>query len=169
MTHTAVSETTGTPSVERDIAQLSNLGSYVTLFGLVLVFGWIGAMKFTAYEASAVEGLVASSPLLSWLYKILDQTGAANLIGVIEIATAALLAFRPWSPHAGAAGAALAAATTAVTFSFLLTAPVWEASLGGFPALSVVPGQFLLKDVVLFGAALWILGDCLSELRRHRT
>jgi uncharacterized membrane protein YkgB len=36
---------------------------------LVLVLGWIGAMKFTAYEATGIQGLVASSPLMSWLYK----------------------------------------------------------------------------------------------------
>jgi uncharacterized membrane protein YkgB len=44
--------------------------------------------------------------------------------------------------------------------SFLLTTPgVWEASAGGFPALSVVPGQFLAKDFVLFGGAVWLSGD----------
>ena len=143
--------------------ELSRVGSTVTLYGLVLVFAWIGAMKFTTYEAAAIEGLVASSPLLAWLYDIFDQRGVANLIGAIEITAAVLLALRPWSALAGAAGAALVAATTAVTVTFLLTAPVWEASLGGFPALSVVPGQFLIKDVVLFGAALWILGDALRE------
>ncbi len=121
-------------------------------------------MKFTAYEAGAIEGLIASSPLLSWLYGIFDQRGAANLIGTVEITAAVLLAFRPWSALAGVAGAALAAATTAVTLTFLVTAPVWEASLGGFPALTVVPGQFLIKDTVLFGAALWILGDALQDL-----
>ena len=143
---------------------VSRVGFYVPLYALVLVFGWIGAMKFTAYEAGAIEGLVASSPLLSWLYSIFDQRGAANLIGVIEITTAALLALRPWSVIAGAAGALVVMATTAVTLTFLLTAPGWEASIGGFPALSVVPGQFIIKDTVLFGAALWILGDTLREL-----
>ncbi len=46
------------------------------------------------------------------------------------------------------------------TLSFLLTTPgVWEASAGGFPALSVVPGQFLIKDVVLLGASLWMFSQ----------
>ena len=46
------------------------------------------------------------------------------------------------------------------TLSFLLTTPgVWEASAGGFPALSVVPGQFLAKDFVLFGASLRLFGE----------
>jgi uncharacterized membrane protein YkgB len=149
-------------------ADISRVGRYVTLYGLVLVFAWIGAMKFTAYEAGAIEGLVASSPFLSWLYAILDQRGVANLIGVVEITAAALLASRPWSAIAGAIGALLVAATTAVTLTFLFTAPGWEPSLGGFPALSVVPGQFLIKDAVLLGAALWLLGDTLRDIRGAR-
>lgn len=147
---------------------ISRIGSYATLYSLVLVFGWIGAMKFTSYEAGAIEGLIASSPFLSWLYGIFDQRGAANLIGIIEIMAAALLAVRPWSAIAGAVGAALIAATTAVTLTFLFTAPGWEPSLGGFPALSVVPGQFLLKDTVLFGAALWVLGNILQDIGATR-
>jgi uncharacterized membrane protein YkgB len=149
-------------------ADLLRVGHHITLYGLVLVFGWIGLMKFTAYEAAAIEGLVLSSPLLSWLYLVLEQQGAANLIGVIEVTAAAALAVRPWSALAGAAGAGVMAAITAVTLTFLLTAPVWEASLGGFPALSVVPGQFLVKDAVLLGAALWLLGDALRDIASGR-
>ena len=50
------------------------------------------------------------------------------------------------------------------TLSFLFSTPGWEPSLGGFPALSVVPGQFVLKDVVLLGGAVWLLGDILQDL-----
>jgi hypothetical protein len=32
----------------------------------------------------------------------------------------------------------------------------------GFPVLSVLPGQFLLKDLVLVSASLWTLGDSLG-------
>ncbi|MFK7967190.1 MAG: DUF417 family protein, partial [Burkholderiaceae bacterium] len=59
-------------------------------------------------------------------------------------------------------GAAAAVVTFTVTASFLVTAPVWEASLGGFPALSVVPGQFLLKDIILLAAAISLLGRALQ-------
>jgi uncharacterized membrane protein YkgB len=45
----------------------------------------------------------------------------------------------------------------------LSTPPVWESSLGGFPALSVAPGQFLLKDLVLLGASIWTLGEALTD------
>ena len=139
-------------------------GLRLTLAG---VLGWIGAMKFTAYEAGAIEGLVASSPLTSWLYDFLSLQGAANLIGGIEIATALLIVVGTRIPQAAVAGALGAIATLVVTLSFLFTAPGWEPSLGGFPALSVVPGQFLLKDSVLLAAAVWLLGDALSRVRQR--
>jgi len=51
------------------------------------------------------------------------------------------------------------------TLSFLLSTPgVIETSLG-FPALSAMPGQFLIKDVVLLGAALWTVGEALRSVR----
>lgn len=31
--------------------------------------------------------------------------------------------------------------------------------------LSVLPGQFLLKDLVLLGASLWTLGDSLAAIK----
>ena len=148
-----------------DTGAIERFGRYATLYGLALVFLWIGGMKFTAYEANAIKGLVVSSPLMSWLYGVLDVRGVANLIGTAEIATGILLVLRPWNAIAGAIGGLLAAATTAVTLTFLFSAPGWEASLGGFPYLSVVPGQFLLKDVVLFGAGMTVFGSALKEIQ----
>jgi reactive chlorine resistance protein C len=52
------------------------------------------------------------------------------------------------------------------TLSFLLTTPGWESSLGGFPALSTSPGQFLIKDVVLLGVALHTAGEAMLHTRR---
>ena len=57
-------------------------------------------------------------------------------------------------------GNALAIGMFLTTLSFLLTTPgVWEESAGGFPALSVAPGQFLIKDLVLLGASIWSFGE----------
>jgi reactive chlorine resistance protein C len=39
-------------------------------YGLALVIGWIGALKFTSYEAQGIQPLVANRPLMSWLYDI---------------------------------------------------------------------------------------------------
>ena len=57
-------------------------------------------MKFTGYEAGAIEGLVASSPFLSWLYAIGSVQGVSNLIGLIELAIAGALALGPWNRKA---------------------------------------------------------------------
>ncbi|MBT1445387.1 YkgB family protein [Shewanella sp. JM162201] len=130
-------------------------------YSIVIVLGWIGAMKFTGYEAGAIEGLVASSPLTSWLYGILSLQATSNLIGTIEVATALALLLAPLHRSIAIVGAASAALTFAVTSSFLLSAPITEPSLGGFPAISVVPGQFLLKDLVLLAAAISLLGKAL--------
>ncbi len=58
------------------------------------------------------------------------------------------------------------------TISFLFSAPGWEPSLGGFPALSASVGQFLVKDVVLLGAAIWTCGEAysanLTQLRESK-
>ena len=143
--------------------QVSALGEHAVLFSIALVLVWIGAMKFTAYEAGAIEGLIASSPLVSWLYSVLSLQGASNLIGTIEIATAITLLAGLRYKWAAIVGALAAIGTFTFTLSFLFTAPGWEASLGGFPALSVVPGQFLLKDAVLLAAAISLLGKALNR------
>lgn len=132
-------------------------------FSIVIVLGWIGAMKFTGYEAGAIEGLVASSPLTSWLYSVFSLQAASNLIGTVEVATALALLLAPLHRTIAVAGAASAVLTFAVTSSFLLSAPITEPSLGGFPAISVVPGQFLLKDLVLLAAAVSLLGKALTK------
>jgi len=41
--------------------------------------------------------------------------------------------------------------------------PGWEPQLGGFPALSSA-GGFLVKDLILLGAALWSLGESLTAV-----
>ncbi len=142
---------------------LNNISQHAMRFSVVIVLGWIGAMKFTAYEAGAIEGLVASSPFISWMYNVLSVQGVSNLIGTIEIIIAGLLVYGMRNRVAGVAGALGAIGTFALTSTFLLSAPGWEASLGGFPALSVVPGQFLLKDLVLLAVSIHLLAQSLSK------
>ncbi|MGL6096557.1 MAG: DUF417 family protein [Fimbriiglobus sp.] len=56
----------------------------------------------------------------------------------------------------------MAAGMFLTTLSFLVTTPGWEPSLGGFPAVSAMPGQFVLKDIVLLGVAIWTAGEALA-------
>ena len=152
--------------VEMDILKnqgtvIQRVGEFLLRYGLVIVLGWIGAMKFTAYEAEGIKALVATSPLMSWMYKFLSMQATSNVIGVAEISAALLIAIRPLSARLSAIGSVLAVFTFLTTLTFLFSLPGWEQSLGGFPALSG-SGGFLLKDTVLLGAALFTLGDSLT-------
>ena len=139
-----------------------NIGGFLLRYGLVLVLGWIGAMKFTTYEAKGIEGLIKTSPLMSWLYNFLSLQATSNLIGVTELLAAVLIAIKPLSSKLSVVGSVLAICTFLSTLTFLFSLPGWEKSLGGFPALSG-SGGFLLKDVVLLGAALFTLGESLDQ------
>lgn len=121
-------------------------------------------MKFTGYEAMGIQPLVAHSPLVSWMYDVLSVRSFSARLGIVEIGTAALIALRRLSPIASALGGLLAIGLFLTTLSFLFSTPGWEPSLGGFPALSAMPGQFLLKDVVLLGASVWVLGESLNAM-----
>ena len=93
--------------------------------------------------------------------------GFSSLLGVVEIAIGVLIALRPVWPLGSAVGSGLAVGMFLTTLSFLVTTPGWEPSLGGFPALSAMPGQFLLKDVVLLGVALFTAGEALGAAQSH--
>jgi reactive chlorine resistance protein C len=148
------------------------LGAFFIRYGLVLVLGWIGAMKFTTYEAEGIKTLVQTSPFMSWMYKVFSLQATSNVIGIAELTAAALIAIRPLAPKLSAVGSVLAVLTFLTTLTFLFSLPGWEKSLGGFPALSG-SGGFLLKDTVLLGAAFFTLGDSLAsekrDLRSRRT
>jgi uncharacterized membrane protein YkgB len=135
------------------------LGRHTARYGLVLALFGIGGMKSTAYEAEGISGFVSNSPLMRWAYSVFSIRGFSALLGITEIGIALLIASRPFSARGALVGSGLAVGMFLTTLSFLTTPGVWEASAGGFPALSVVPGQFLAKDFVLFGASLRLFGD----------
>jgi uncharacterized membrane protein YkgB len=142
-------------------------GRQLARYGLVVVVGWIGFMKFTAYEAEGISTYVANSPLMSWVYGFMSHRGFSAVLGVVELTVAILIAARPFSPRACVVGSALGVVMFLTTLSFLVTTPgVWEPSAGGFPALSGFPGQFLIKDLGLLGIALWSLGDAWQASER---
>lgn len=131
-------------------------------WALVIVFVWIGGMKFTAYEAAGIAPLIKFSPLMSWLHQVFGVQGASNFVGIMELVTASALIVGARKRLFSIIGAAMSSATFATTLTFMLTTPgVFEPSAGGFPALSAMPGQFLLKDVVLLAASLVLLFNAL--------
>jgi uncharacterized membrane protein YkgB len=140
---------------------LTEIGVIAIRYGLVLVLLWIGGMKFTQVEAEGIKPLAENSPFTGWLYKVMSVTGVAKLIGVIELITGLLIALRPVAPAWSGVGSLMAIITFLITLSYIFTTPGWEENLG-FPALSVTPGQFLLKDVVLLGVAIWTAGEAFA-------
>lgn len=146
-------------------AQLERVGTFLLRYSLVLIFLWIGLLKFTEYEAKGIEPLLANSPLWSGLLSALGLRTLANLIGVIEITLGVLIALRSFAPKASAIGSIGSAILYLITLSFLLTTPgVWQPEYG-FPYLSPMPGQFLAKDLVLLGASIWTAGEALRAIR----
>jgi reactive chlorine resistance protein C len=145
--------------------RLKVVGTHVARYGLVIVLLWIGGMKFTAYEAGGIKPMVANSPLMGWAYKVMSEQAFSSLLGVVEIATGLLIALRPVWPLGSVIGSGLAVGTFLTTLTFLFTTPGWEPSLGGFPALSHMPGEFLLKDLVLLGVAIFTAGEALGAVR----
>src|SRR6476659_683618 len=132
-----------------------NIGPLAARYGLVIVIGGFGLLKFTEYEAKGIEPLVSASPFMNWLYDIFSVYTFSVLLGVFEVAAAVLIAVKPWWPRASVVGSALAVLLFAATISFLFTTPgVFE----HFPLLSLT-GGFLIKDVALLGISAWTLAD----------
>src|SRR5260370_12236098 len=103
--------------------RLETAGHLVIRYGLVLVLAWIGAMKFTAYEANGIQPLVANSPIMSFLYQILSVRAFSNLLGLLEMAMALLIGLRPLSAKAAAIGSVMAVMTFFPPFTFLFPTP----------------------------------------------
>jgi uncharacterized membrane protein YkgB len=144
----------------RAARSLTRSGQLIARYGLVVVLAWIGFGKFVKMESRA---LIEHSPLMSWVYDVFNVTTVARGLGTMEIVAAVLIALRPVWPRASAIGSALAVVLFVGTLSFLFTTPGVVAShAAGLPVLSALPGQFLLKDLVLIGVALWTLGDALN-------
>lgn len=146
--------------------KLENFGALVIRYGLVIILLWVGLLKFTAYEAEGIQGLVANSPFTSWAYNLFSVRSFAALLGAIEILLGVLIATRSVAPKLSAMGSLGAIFMFLVTLSFALTTPgVWQPGYG-FPFPSPFPGQFLAKDLLLLGAAIWTAGEALRAADR---
>ena len=129
-------------------SRLEATGIVVSRYGLVVVLLLIGVLKFTPEEAEGIQPLVAHSPLMSWMYGLLSVQGVSNVIGAIEIATAALMGLRAFSPKASFVGSSAAVITFLLTVSFLFSTPGAAHFKHGFPVLGDA-GQLLIRPLVL--------------------
>jgi uncharacterized membrane protein YkgB len=144
-------------------AWLCSIGQAVSRYGLALTLAWIGFGKYVKMEARV---LIEHSPLMSWVYDVFSANTVAWGLGTLEIVAAILISLRPLSARLSAIGSAMAIVLFCGTLSFLFTTPgVVSRFAGPVPVLSALPGQFLLKDVVLIGVAIWSLGEAVGAHR----
>lgn len=146
--------------------RLELYGTFLLRYGLVIVLLWVGALKFTAYEAEGIVKFVENSPLISWLYEIFSVRTFSRLLGVVEIALALMIAARPFSALISAVGSLGAFLLFMVTLTFVFSTPnAWQPEYG-VPFLSPDPGQFLAKDVAFAAIAVWTAGEALRAGRK---
>jgi uncharacterized membrane protein YkgB len=147
--------------------RLEAVGVKGIFIALAVIYFWFGGMKFTSYEAEGLVPLVSNSPVLGWLYSIFSARTFSILLGILEISVGLLMLARFLSPKLSALGAFLSAGLFVTTLTFMASTPgVFEPSLG-FPGLSVMPGQFLLKDIGLLAASIFAFGNSLSAIGRR--
>jgi uncharacterized membrane protein YkgB len=132
------------------------VSAVVLRYGLILLLLGGGLSKFTQEEALMIQPWIAHSPFLGWLYAVTDIRGASIVIGVMELITAVLLALRHWLPSLAVVGSVLGSIQFIITFSFLFTTP----------GLAPETQGFLMKDLILFGAAVWTAADSLRAIGR---
>ncbi|REL28832.1 DUF417 family protein [Thalassotalea euphylliae] len=110
---------------------------------VVLVLLWIGGMKFTELEAKGIEPLVASSPLMSWMYQLWSVQATSNLIGIYDLIALAALLLSLRIDVLFVPALLMSGAVMLTTQSFLFT---WSDALSAETLLSS-GGQFLIKDL----------------------
>jgi reactive chlorine resistance protein C len=131
--------------------RLQTLGAGMLRYGLTFLLLLFGTFKFFQFEADAIQPLLTHSPFLAWLPATLGVRGSSALIGLVELTAALGIAVGPWFPRLGALAGLTATATFLTTLSFLVTTP-------GVLAPGSDAGGFILKDLVLLGAALHAAG-----------
>jgi len=168
-------------------ARAGDFGLHFIRFACALVLIWIGGLKFVNYEADGIVPFVATSPFLSFFYKMpKDYKPHSNKegelvpenrqwhtengtytfsksLGVLLIVIGLLLLMGYWNHHAGFIGSILLILMSIGTLSFLVTTPeCWVPNLGdgsyGFPLLSA-RGRLVVKDVIMLGAAIVLLSE----------
>ncbi|MEO7315930.1 MAG: DUF417 family protein [Ginsengibacter sp.] len=149
--------------------KFESLGAIIIRYGLGFVLIWIGFLKFTPYEAEGIIGFVSNSPIFSWTYSVFGIRGFANILGVIEIVLGILICMKSLSPKVSVWGSFGAIIMFLLTLTFLFSTPGIIQKGCMFPFISPMPGQFLLKDIVLLGASVWTAGEALLAARRAET
>lgn len=178
-------------------ASSQKLGINLIRVAILIIFVWIGGLKFWNYEAEGIVPFVANSPFMSFFYskpapqykeyKLKEGEfdtkkhewhqnnntyGFSRGLGILIMAIGILTFLGIFSPKIGLIGALLAIIMTIGTLSFLVTTPeVWVPDLGsgehGFPLLSGA-GRLVIKDTAILAGALVVLSDSARSILKKQ-
>jgi len=123
-------------------------------YSIALILIWFGLSKFTPTEAHEIEGLVKSSPLISWLYGVFSQRGTSVFFGIVEVSAGVLLAARPFSARLSFVGSVLGCLTFITSVSFMFTTAGSLKEMDGIWVLAGIAG-FVIKDLPMLGFCIW--------------
>jgi uncharacterized membrane protein YkgB len=136
---------------------------------MVLIFVAFGIQKFTPQSADGIVQYITNSPIVAWL-SVFGVRGEADLLGVVELTTAALLALGAFNPFISALGSLMGVITFLTTWSFFFTTPgVVKWSLSTDPIAWNLTGEFLFKDIVLLCVCLVLFLASVSPAAAART
>ena len=124
---------------------------------MVILFLVFGCQKWFDYEAQALVPFISHGPLIFWLYPLFGIRGAAFLLGTAEWLFGFLMFFGFWNKKLGILAALGSCATYVATVTIIPFFPdAWATPAGGFPA-ATLPFLFLMKDIVLLAASVYLL------------
>ena len=136
---------------------------------MVIIFFFFGYQKWWAYEAERLIPYISNGPLIFWLYPAFGTRAASLFLGASEWTFGTLLFLGFWSKRLGILGALGSSVTFIATVTIIPFMPDgWDAAAGGFPAMTGnVP--FLMKDVVLFAASVYLLKQDVTRVSNPAT
>jgi uncharacterized membrane protein YkgB len=124
---------------------------------MIIVFFVFACQKWFDYEAQALIPFISHGPLIFWLYPVFGIRGAAYFLGSAEFLFGTLLLLGFWNRKLAVLGSLGSCATYVGTVTIIPFFPEpWAAPAGGFPA-ATLPFLFLMKDVVLLSASVYLL------------
>ena len=141
-----------------------DLDYHVVRGSMVVIYFFFGYQKWFPYEAETLVPFIKNGPLISWMYPVFGLQGSSWFLGASEWLFGGLLLLGFWNKKLGILGAAGSCVTFVMTITIMPFMPdAWNASAGGFPAMQGNEA-FLMKDLVLFAASLYLLKQDLERV-----
>jgi uncharacterized membrane protein YkgB len=151
-------------SLRRSGLLTRDLDYHAVRAAMVIIFLFFGYQKWFEYEAQVLIPYISNGPLIWWMYPVFGIRGTSWFLGIAEWTFGALLFAGFWDKRLGILGAAGSVVTFIMTVTIIPFMPDgWAASAGGFPAMTGnIP--FLMKDVVLLAASIYLLKQDVARI-----